>query len=53
MGTDHLGGLRMGMIIDNIKVDRREICSEDANGIYLIQDTIEWRDFVNTVLCLF
>jgi hypothetical protein len=37
---------------DNIKVDRREIGIGGANWIWLAQDRVQWRAFVNTVMNL-
>jgi hypothetical protein len=37
---------------DNIKMDLREIGIDGANWIRLAQDTVQWRDFVNTVMKL-
>jgi hypothetical protein len=34
---------------DNIKLDLREIGTDEANWIRLAQDSDRWRDFVNTV----
>jgi hypothetical protein len=37
---------------DNIKPDLREIGIDGANWIRLAQDSVQWRDFVNTVMNL-
>jgi hypothetical protein len=37
---------------DNIKMDLREIGMSGANWIQLVQDRVQWRDFVNTVMNL-
>jgi hypothetical protein len=37
---------------DNIKLDLREIGIDVANWIWLAQDRIQWRAFVNTVMNL-
>jgi hypothetical protein len=37
---------------DNIKMDLREIGIDGANWIQLAQDSVRWRDFVNTVMNL-
>jgi hypothetical protein len=37
---------------DNIKMDLREIRIEGANCIHLVQDGVQWRAFVNTVMNL-
>jgi hypothetical protein len=37
---------------DNIKMDLREIGIDGANWIWLSQDRVQWRDFVNTVMNL-
>jgi hypothetical protein len=34
---------------DNIKIDLREIWTDGSNWIQLVQDRIQWRDFVNTM----
>jgi hypothetical protein len=35
---------------DNIKLDLREIGIDGANWILLVQDRVQWRAFVNTVM---
>jgi hypothetical protein len=35
---------------DNIKMDLRKIGIDGANGIWLAQDRVQWRSFVNTVM---
>jgi hypothetical protein len=35
---------------DNIKMDLREIGIDGANWIWLVQDRVHWRAFVNTVM---
>jgi hypothetical protein len=35
---------------DNIKMDLRKIVINEANWIYLAQDRVQWRAFVNTVM---
>jgi hypothetical protein len=37
---------------DNIKMDLREIGIDDANWIRLVQDSVQWRAFVDTVMDL-
>jgi hypothetical protein len=37
---------------DNIKMDLREIGNDEAKWIGLVQDRIQWRAFVNTVMKL-
>jgi hypothetical protein len=37
---------------DNIKMDLREIRIDRANWIQLVQDRVQWRAFVNTVMKL-
>jgi hypothetical protein len=37
---------------DNIKMDLREIGINVANWIWLAQDRVQWRAFVNTVMNL-
>jgi hypothetical protein len=37
---------------DNIKLDLREIGINEANWIWLAQDRVQWRAFVNTVMNL-
>jgi hypothetical protein len=37
---------------NNIKVDLREIGIDGANWIQLVQDRVQWRAFVNTVMNL-
>jgi hypothetical protein len=37
---------------DNIKIDLREIRIDGANWIRLVQDRVQWRAFVNTVMNL-
>jgi hypothetical protein len=37
---------------DNIKLDLREICIDEAKWIQLAQDRVHWRAFVNTVMNL-
>jgi hypothetical protein len=37
---------------DNIKMDLREIGIDGANWIWLAQDRVQWRTFVNTVMNL-
>jgi hypothetical protein len=37
---------------DNIKLDLREIGIDGANWIRLVQDRVQWRAFVNTVMNL-
>jgi hypothetical protein len=37
---------------DNIKMDLREIGIDGANWIRLVQDRVQWRAFVNTVMNL-
>jgi hypothetical protein len=37
---------------DNIKMDLREIGIDGANWIQLVQDSFQWRAFVNTVMNL-
>jgi hypothetical protein len=37
---------------DNIKMDLREIRTDEANWIRLAQDRVRWRAFVNTVMSL-
>jgi hypothetical protein len=37
---------------DNIKMDLREIGTDGANWIRLVQDRVQWRDSVNTVMNL-
>jgi hypothetical protein len=37
---------------DNIKMDLREIGIDGANWIWLAQDRVQWRAFVNTVMKL-
>jgi hypothetical protein len=37
---------------DNIKMDLREIVIDGANLIWLAQDRVQWRAFVNTVMNL-
>jgi hypothetical protein len=36
----------------NIKMDLRETGIDEANWIWLAQDRVQWRDFVNTVMNL-
>jgi len=35
---------------DNIKMDLRKIGIDGANWIWLAQDRVQWRAFVNTVM---
>jgi hypothetical protein len=37
---------------DNIKMDLREIGIDGANWIWLAQDRVQWRAFMNTVMNL-
>jgi hypothetical protein len=37
---------------DNIKMDLREIGFDGANWIWLDEDRVQWRAFVNTVMNL-
>jgi hypothetical protein len=37
---------------DNIKMDLRKIGIHGANWIQLVQDRVQWRAFVNTVMNL-
>jgi hypothetical protein len=37
---------------DNIKMDLRETGIDGANWIQLVQDSVPWRAFVNTVMKL-
>jgi hypothetical protein len=37
---------------DNIKMDLREIGTDEANWIQLAQDRVQWGAFVNTVINL-
>jgi hypothetical protein len=37
---------------DNIKMDLREVGIDGANWIWLAQDRVQWRAFVNTVMNL-
>jgi hypothetical protein len=37
---------------DNIKMDLGEIGIDGANWIWLVQDRVQWRAFVNTVMNL-
>jgi hypothetical protein len=37
---------------DNIKVDLREMVIDRLNWIWLAQDRVQWRAFVNTVMNL-
>jgi hypothetical protein len=37
---------------DNIKLDLKEIAIDGANWIRLVQDRVQWRTFVNTVMNL-
>jgi len=37
---------------DNIKMDLEEIGIDGANWIWLAQDRVQWRAFVNTVMNL-
>jgi hypothetical protein len=37
---------------DNIKMDFRDIGIDGTNWIRLVQDTVQWRAFVNTVMNL-
>jgi hypothetical protein len=37
---------------DNIKMDLREIGIDGTNWILLVQDKVQWRTFVNTVMNL-
>jgi hypothetical protein len=37
---------------DNIKMDLREIRIDEANWIQLVQDRVQWRNCVNTVMNL-
>jgi hypothetical protein len=37
---------------DNIKMDPRKIGTDGANWIQLVQDRVQWRAFVNTVINL-
>jgi hypothetical protein len=37
---------------DNIKMDLREIGIDGANRIWLVQDRVRWRAFVNMVMNL-
>jgi hypothetical protein len=46
-GRDHLRRWE-----DNIKMDLREVGIDGANWIRLVQDRVEWRAFVNTVMNL-
>jgi hypothetical protein len=46
-----LGRLRHGWE-DNIKIDLREIRIDKANWIRLVQDRVQWRDFVSTIINL-
>jgi hypothetical protein len=49
---DHWGDLSIGGRITLIKMDCREIGIDGANWIWLVQDRIEWWDFVNMVMNL-
>jgi hypothetical protein len=37
---------------NNIKMDLREIGIDEANRIWLAQDRVQWRAFVNTIMNL-
>jgi hypothetical protein len=37
---------------DNIKMNLREMGTDGANWIRMIQDRVQWRDFVSTVMNL-
>jgi hypothetical protein len=37
---------------NNIKMDLRGICIDEANWIHLAQDRVQWRAFANTVMNL-
>jgi hypothetical protein len=37
---------------DNLKMDIREIGTDGSNWIWLAQDRVQWRAFVNTVISL-
>jgi hypothetical protein len=37
---------------DNIKIDLRDVGINEANWIQLVQDRVQWRAFVNTVMNL-
>jgi hypothetical protein len=37
---------------DNIKIDLREIGIDEVNWILLVQDRVQWRAFVSTVMNL-
>jgi hypothetical protein len=50
-GQRPLGRPRRGWE-DNIKMDHKEIGIGGANWIWLAQDRIQWRAFVNTVMNL-
>jgi hypothetical protein len=50
-GKRPLGRPRRGWE-DDIKLDLREIGIDEANGIQLAQDRVQWRVFVNTVINL-
>jgi hypothetical protein len=50
-GKRPLGRPRL-MWEDNIKMDLREIRIDGTNWIRLVQDRVQWRDFVNTVMNL-
>jgi hypothetical protein len=50
-GKRPLGRPRRGWE-DNIKMDLREIGIDGANWIQLVQDRVQWRAFVNTVMNL-
>jgi hypothetical protein len=41
-----------GMWENNIKIDLREIEIDGANWIRVVQDRVQWRAFVNTVMYL-
>jgi hypothetical protein len=36
--------------VDNIRMDLREIISEDTNWIHLAQERDKWRSLVNTIM---
>jgi hypothetical protein len=48
-GKRPLGGPRRRWE-DNIKMDLREIGIDGANWIHLVQDRVQWRACVNTVM---
>jgi hypothetical protein len=37
---------------DNVKIDRKEVRSDDVNGIRLAEDRVQWHAFVDTVMNL-